>query len=225
MHSTWFLIQQFPHPHSDVTKFQWLLYENSLVNAEYWREHKKMEVHQGNWFPALWLGIIWYYMQGNSTCLSRKSTAHFVRKLSQDLSFGQGTIIRVGFLHWDRHTLKISQIAQYEPPVTIPFVLHNTVRVHFEVVHGYSFHTERQSKKTNPEMQLAWMSGSQHQFFCSTNLLEWHHNSCQHRHFFHQYPVKTSSPSKTHRYGTISVSQMFSNTTLSEAKTQLGRLN
>lgn len=93
------------------------------------------------------LGIVWYYMQGNSTCLSRKSIAHFVRKLSQDLSFGQGTISRVGFLHWDRHTLKISQIAQYEPPETIPFVLHNTVRVHFEVVHGYSFHTERQSRK------------------------------------------------------------------------------
>lgn len=109
----------------------------------------------------------------------------------------------------------------------LPFVLQNTARVHFEVVHGYSFHTERHSrkKKTNPEMQLAWMSGSQHQFFCSTNLFEWHHNTCQHRHFFHQYPVKTSAPSKTHRYGIISVSQIFSDTSLAEAKTQLSRLN
>lgn len=32
----------------------------------------------------------------------------------------------------------------------LPFVLQNTARVHFEVVHGYSFHTERHSRKKKP---------------------------------------------------------------------------
>lgn len=133
-------------------------------------------------------------MQGSSTCLSGKSIAHIVRKLHEIhllekvSSSGLAFYIEIGS-HW-KYPKLLRGMNLLE---TTPFVLQNTAGVHFEVVHGYSLHTERHSRKnpTNPEMQLAWMSGSQHQFFCSTNLFEWHHNTCQHRQFFHQYPVKT----------------------------------
>lgn len=157
-------------------------------------------------------------MQGNSTCLSRKSIAHIVRKLHKIYlldkvsSSGLAFYIEIG-TNWKYNKL----LRGMNLLETTPFVLQNTLKL-FMAIHSKQKDTAEKNPK--PEVQLAWMSGSQHQFFCSANLFEWHHSTCQHRHFFHQYPVKTSAPSKTHRYGTISVSQIFP-----EAKTQLGRLN
>lgn len=99
-------------------------------------------------WQALWLGIVWYYAQGNSTCLSRKSIAHIVRKLHEVYLLDKGSLSGLAFYidigtHWKYHKL----LRSMNLLETIPFVLQNTARVHFEVVHGYSFHTERPSRK------------------------------------------------------------------------------
>lgn len=208
-----------------------LLYQISLVNTRYWKEHKKMKVQQGSWFPGLTSTLTGNCLVLHATQFNLFNQEKALPTLSEN--YMRPTFwIRAHHQGWlstlrQAHTENITNCSEVWTSLKL-FLLFCRTLLECTLKLSMGIHSTQKDPAENnpPEKQLAWMSGSQQQFLCSTNLFQWHHNTCQHRHFFHQYPVKTSAPSKkTHRYGTISVSQMFSNTTLAEAKTQLCRLN